>query len=161
MNEENINIQSAPGNQQASSNENPEHGTFVGWVKKHKKGIIIGGSITVVGIVGSILIRKNWDAITDAVKALISISKNGSVVIKTPKVVVKAAVPMEEITKDIVNDKVRALLNAGEEFDVRWHLRALSTGQKASQLKISQAAALGIKLDEHQTWVETYTKNCA
>jgi hypothetical protein len=161
MNEENLNIETTPSNQQTFPKENSENGTFAGWVKKHKKDIIIGGTITVVGIVGGILIVKNWDAITDGIQALISTSKKGSVVTKTQKVVFEAAVPMEEITKDIITDKPRALLNAGEEFDVSRHLRILSTGRKASQSKISQAAALGIKLDEHQTWVETYTKNCA
>lgn len=161
MNEDKRNIESAPSNQQATWNANSEHNTFIGWVKKHKKVVIIGGAITVVGIVAGITIRRNWHSITDGVQALISTSKKGAVEINTPKVVVDLVVPMDEIIKDIGTDKVRALLNAREEFDVRQHLRNLPIGRNASQLKISQAAALGIKLDEHQTLVKTFKKNCA
>ena len=161
MSEEKLSVELEPGNQQASLNINSEHGTFVGWVKKHKKGIIIGSTITTVGIVGGILIGGNWDAITDGAQALISKSKNRSVVTKTPQILVAAVVPVDEITKHVDTDKGRSLLNAGEEFNIRRHPRTLPIGKKASQSKISQAAILGIPLSEHQTWVETYKKNCA
>jgi inosine/xanthosine triphosphate pyrophosphatase family protein len=50
MREENMNIESVLRNQNTSSNENAEYSTFVGWVKKHKKGILIaGGAIVAIG----------------------------------------------------------------------------------------------------------------
>ena len=164
MSEEKMNVESSPDNQQASRNENSKHGAFVGWVKNHKKVLIISGTVAVVGIVVGISLGRNWSSIADNMQALISPSNKRAVAIKTPKVVadvVEVTVPMDEIVKDISTDKVKVLLNGGNEFSVRRHPRTLPKGRKASQLKITQAASLGIELEENQTWVIEFTKNCA
>lgn len=164
MNEEKVNVKSSPCNQQISRNDIPKHDTSIGWIKKHKKVLIIGGAVTVVGIVVGISLGRNWSSITDNMQTLISSSNKRAVAFKTPKVVtdvVEVSAPMDEIVKDVSTDRVKILLNGGNEFNVRRHPRTLPKGRKASQLKISQAAALGIELEENQTWVIEFTKNCA
>lgn len=89
MREENMNIESDPRNQHTSTNENSEYSTFVGWVKKHKKGILIaGGAIVAIG--AGCVVYKNWDSITNIFKTI----KPEPIVINNSSVSVKVAMPV-------------------------------------------------------------------
>ena len=56
---------------------------------------------------------------------------------------------------------VSKTLNNGVPFGVEGFIRNLPDGWHPSAEKIAQAAALGIKLGEHQTLVDPYMKNVA
>jgi hypothetical protein len=156
MREENMNIESDPRNQHTSSNENFEYSTFVGWVKKHKKGILIAeGAIVAIG--AGCVVYKNWDSITSIFKAV----KPGPVAINTPPASVMASMPVVDVIPEISTEAVSKIINNGEPFGVCGHPRNLSNGRNASAGKIALALEHGIELREHQTWVENYLKNCA
>lgn len=156
MREENMNIESVLRNQNTSSNENAEYSTFVGWVKKHKKGILIaGGAIVAIG--AGCLVYKNWDSVTAIFKAI----KPEPIVINNPQVSIKVAMPVVDVIPEIPTEKVSKIINNGEPFDVCGHPRNLPKGWNASAEKIALALENGTELGEHQTWVKNYLKNCA
>lgn len=156
MKEENMHIESELRNQNTSSNENAEYSMFAGWVKKHKKGILIaGGAIVAIG--AGCLVYKNWDSITSMFKS----SKPDSIVIDKPKVSVKAAMPVVDVIPETQIETVSKIINNGEPYGVCRHPRNLPNGWNASAEKIALALENGIELREHQTLVESYFKNCA
>ena len=133
-----------------------EKGTFIKWVKAHKKELIFAG-ISIASLIGIILGIKNKDSIEELWAALQkSVAK-----IPADKAVVKTTentIPVVETvsTTDIISLPVHREYRAA--FDVTGHIRNLCEGWHASPEKISAAAAHGIELLPGQTWVEDYTK---
>ena len=135
--------------------KNNEH-TFTTWVKKHKKGILVtGGAIVAIG--AGYMVYKNWDSLTVRFKTI----KPEPNVINNSSLSVKVEMPVEEVTPKIPSEVVSKNINNGESFCVREHRRTLSNGRNASAVKLAQAQEHGIILEEHETLVKSYSKNCA
>lgn len=54
-----------------------------------------------------------------------------------------------------------SIVNGGQPFLVSAHVRNLSESRRASPSRRELAKRRGIELEEHQTYVEEYKKNCA
>ena len=135
--------------------ENHDH-SFITWVKKHKKDILIaGGAIIAIG--AGYVVYKNWDSIN----ALFKSNKPEPIVINNPQVSVEIAMPVVDVLPEIPKEMANKILNGGEAFSVCEHIRNLPKGCNASVEKIALASEHGITLDQNQTWVENYLKNCA
>lgn len=142
-------------NRKKENIENDEHG-FIAWLKKHKKGILIAGG-TIVAIGAGYVVYKNWDSINAIFKSI----KPEFIAIENPELSVKAAMPVVDVIPEISTEAVNKIINNGEAFGVREHLRNLPNGRNASAKKIALALQHGIKLGKNQTLVENYLKNCA
>lgn len=135
--------------------ENQDH-SFTTWVKKHKKGIlIVGGTMVAIGV--GYVVYKNRDSINAIFKSI----KPESIAFENPELSVKAAMPVVYVIPEISTEAVNKIINNGEAFGVREHLRNLPNGRNASAEQIALASQHGIKLGENQTLVENYLKNCA
>lgn len=126
------------------------------WERNKKKVLIIGGVVVAVGV--GVLAFKNKDALIALVKGSKKLSSKvppiaDTTIIETTTEVI-TTVEMEAIT-------VSKTLNNGDPFGVEGFIRNLPEGWHPSAEKIAQAAALGIKLGEHQTLVDPYMKNVA
>lgn len=127
---------------------------FVGWVKAHKKQLLISG-ISVTAIIGIIFGLKNKEAIKELWEALENSLSNTPGKLPESITIVQTAPPViEEVIP------VRLYTSPQEPFDVSQHIRNLSGGRHHSIEKAAEAAALGIDLLPHQTLVDIYTK-CA
>jgi len=135
--------------------ENNEN-SFVTWVKKHKKGILIAGG-TIVAIGAGYVVYKNWDSISAIFKTI----KPEPIVINNSNVSVKAAMPVVNVIPEIPTETVNKIINHGEAFGVSEHIRNLPKGWNATVEKTALALEHGFTLSEYQTWVENYLKNCA
>lgn len=123
-----------------------EEKTFVNWVKKHKKQLIIAGVSTaaIISIIVGIENQKALEEVWASLRKLIE---------KKPDVisVVDNTVSITEVTP------VKDIVTTGKiPHDVAEHLRNLPEGWKASAEKIATAAEHGYDLLPGQTWVETY-----
>lgn len=126
------------------------------WERNKKKVLIIGGVVVAVGV--GVLAFKNKDALIALVKGGKKLSSKvppiaDTTIIETTTEVI-TTVETEAIT-------VNKTLNNGDPFGVEGFIRNLPDGWHPSTEKIAQAAALGIKLGEHQTLVDPYMKNVA
>lgn len=157
MTEQNMNIESKLRNQHTSLDENSDYSTFVGWVKKHKKGILIaGGAIVAIG--AGYAVHKNWDSVTAIFKTI----KPESIVINNTQASVGISeMPVVDVIPEIPTESISKLINNGKPFGVCGHPRNLPNGRHASAEKTALALEHGIELREHQTWVKNYLKNCA
>lgn len=139
-----------------SSETENEKGTFIKWVKAHKKELIFAG-ISAASLIGIILGIKNKDSIKElwaalqksvaklpADKAVMKVTENTITVVDTVS------------TTDVISLPAHSEYRA--VFDVTGHVRNLYEGWHASPEKIVAAAAHGIELLPGQTWVENYTK---
>lgn len=133
-----------------------EKGTFIKWVKSHKKELFLAG-ISIASLIGIIIGIKNKDSIKElwaalqktvakipADKAVMKVTENSISVVET--------VSTSDIILLPVHREYRAI------FDVTGHIRNLYEGWNASPEKMAAVAAHGIELLPGQTWVESYTK---
>jgi hypothetical protein len=126
------------------------------WERNKKKVLIIGGVVVAVGV--GVLVFKNRDALIALLKRGKGLASNvpqiaDPTIIETTSKVITTVEP-EAIT-------VSKTLNNGVPFGVKGFIRNLPDGWHPSAEKIAQAAALGMKLGEHQTLVGPYMKNVA
>ena len=131
-----------------NASDSPESKSLFDKVKEHKKEIIIVG-VTVAAVVGVVLMTKNWDSIKRVVfsrdsRNTISKQKNNIL-----------------MTTELINISITENVSIERAVDVSKHLRNLPVGWNASLSKIESAIEHGFILEEHQTWVENYTKICA
>jgi hypothetical protein len=120
-------------------------------IKEHKTEIIIVG-VTVVTVVGAVLITKNWDSI----KRLVFASDLKNNINKQKDIILMTTAPVNVcITENVTIESIERAV------DVNKHIRNLPEGWNASLSKIESALEHGFLLEEHQTWVDTYTKMCA
>ena len=127
-----------------------EKKTFLDWIKKHKKELIIAG-VSIAAIIAVIVGIKNHKALEEAWSSL------RKLVEKTPETIhVKKQMPITEVTP--VKDSVEINIVTADRIphDVAEHLRNLPEGWKASVEKIATAAEHGYDLLPGQTWVEAY-----
>lgn len=106
--------------------------TFLKKYKKKIKLVLIAGGVLVGGI---LIYNKNKDAITNCLKQFSTQSAS------------PIAIPQTKIVKTITTQYV----------NVPMYTRNLPVGQKASVLKLEQAAERNIKLAENQTFVREYS----
>lgn len=156
MKNENQNIETAYDNQQILSNEDSEHDTIVGWVKRHKKGILIAGG-TIVTIGASCLVYKNRDSIIPLFKTI----RPQPIVSNNSQVSVNVEIPVVDVISESPTVDVSKIINNGNPFPVSLHPRNLSNGRNASAEKIAQAEKIGLRLEKNQTFVNKYEKNAA
>lgn len=138
-----------------SETEN-EKGTFIKWVKAHKKELIFAG-ISITLLIGIILGIKNKDSIKELWAALQkSVAK-----LPADKTVMKVTENANTVVETVSTTDVISLPAHSEyrvAYDVTGHVRNLYEGWHASPEKIVAAAAHDIELLPGQTWVENYTK---
>lgn len=140
-------------NKEKKNIENHEH-SFITWVKKHKKGILIAGS-AIVAIGAGYVVYKNWDSLTAIFKSI----KPEPIAINNPQASVKARMPVMDVLPESPTEVVNKIINHGGAFGVCEHLRNLPKGRNASAMKTALASEYGFTLGAHQTWVENYLKN--
>ena len=131
-------------------------GTYITWVKSHKKELIFAG-ISITSIIGIILGIKNKDSIEALWKAL----QKSVAQVPADKAIVKVTentlpVVAAVSTTDMISLPVHREYMAA--FDVTEHIRNLHEGWHASPEKIAAAASHNIELLPGQTWVENYIK---
>jgi len=116
------------------------------FVKEHRTGIVIAG----VGIVGGVLIARNWDWI---------IRKDISIILSSEsKMKTITALDLPDVIKNTIVDAPTKC----KIIDYRMFIRNLPKGQRPSIEKVVSAAKNGIELSGNQTWVAPHTKRmCA
>jgi len=123
------------------------------WLSRNKKRVLITVSIIVIAVV-VFTIFKNLDATANKLSApnakLIEINKS--------KIMVNGTIPLFE-GNHTTPESINKIMNGGEEFLTKEHIRNLPLGWHASHEKIVQAEEHGFTPGEHQTWVENYIKN--
>lgn len=124
--------------------------TFLDWIKKHKKELIIAG-VSIAAIIAVIMGIKNREALGEAWSSL------RKLVEKTPEAIptVNSASNVQVMHAKVI-EEVDILRTDKIPHDVAEHLRNLPEGWKASAEKIATAAEHGYNLRPGQTWVEAY-----
>lgn len=110
------------------------------WFSRHKKLIIIGGTVI---------------AVSAAVAAYLLL-KPGNATVKLPEMP-KPELPLPDVSA-IENKTVDTLDSIIQKVvDVESYLRNLPEGQKASPAKVAEAIKMGINLPEGKTIVDGYS----
>ena len=131
---------------------------FCDWVKQHKKPIIVGCFIVVATVAG-VLIYKKLSLPKSSIERLKPLHLLEREALSQPLKIECPKLPsVNPITKSSVSE-VTTCLNGGEPFEVSKHIRNLPSNRQPSTDKILRALENGIDLSEHQTWVDSYTKN--
>ena len=65
----------------------------------------------------------------------------------------------EEIEDECCTENPEKIINNGEPFEVKGHIRNLGSNKHASAQKRQEAEEIGINLGEHETIVDPYSKN--
>lgn len=110
------------------------------WFSRHKKLVIIGGTVI---------------AVSAAVAAYLLL-KPGNATVKLPEIP-KPELPLTDVSA-IENKTVDTLDSIIQKVvDVESYLRNLPEGQKASPAKVAEAIKMGINLPEGKTIVDGYS----
>ena len=127
-----------------------EKSAFLGWVKSHKKQLILAG-VSIIGIILVILGIKNkasLKALWSSLKA--SIARTPVTKVTTTQVTgVTQSVKLKPIPETPIISRAA--------HDVSKHIRTLPPGRHASPIKQATAAANGFTLLPNQTWVKGYS----
>ena len=128
---------------------------FFGWVKQHKKQLILAG-ISISVVIGIILGAKNQEVLDELWATLKKSTKNE----------LQPRFKTISLTQTILpeNDVMITPRNytlPQEPVDVCMHIRTLTGGRVHSAKKAAEAEALGILLLPNQTLVYPYTKYAA
>ncbi len=133
-----------------------EKGTFIKWVKAHKKELFLAG-ISIASLIGIILGIKNKDSIKELWAALQkSVAK-----LPADKAVMRVTENPIPVVQTAIESIAVEVTTAEKIIDVNKHIRNLPLGHKASPEKLLSAIANGIELSANQTWVDAYSKMCA
>ena len=119
--------------------------------KDHKKEIAIG-AVTILSVVAIVLVVKNRATIEAAIKS--THTKGG--LANSLKTRNNVAPTISEVTPTNIPRNAPIV-----EINVRGHIRNLPEGWNPSASNKEVAKKLGYCLDEHQTWVNPYTKIAA
>jgi len=141
------------------------------FIKKHKTEIIVVAAGIVV-VSGTIIIAKNWSAITDNFSGAIKPdTKINYGIIKgieqpAPSLIKNQPRAIPEINKALITQTIiqKAPLEitpTEKIIGVSSHLRNLPSGYHASPMKVSTAMNNGFILNQGQTWVDAYSKAMA
>lgn len=122
---------------------------FIEKVKVHKKEIAFGAAI-VISVVVAVIVARNKTSFKSVMKA------SGVEEILTNSVETRNnAVPL---IAESVENRVTCSLPNSSIINVREHVRNLPEGWHPSIRKVELAAKYGYSLEEHQTYVNAYTK---
>ena len=132
-----------------------EKNDFLGWVKQHKKQLILAG-ISISVVIGIILGAKNKKILEELWETLKKSTKNElhsefKTIPLTPKT----------LPENDVLTIPRNYTLPQEPVEVGMHIRTLTGGRVHSAEKAAKAKALGILLLPNQTLVDPYTKYAA
>ncbi len=136
---------------------NNQNNTEMSWWKRNKKKVlIIGGVVVAVGI--GVLVFKNKDVLIALIKKSKTVANTAPIIDSQPII---EKIP--EVTNVVNVETVipNTPINNGVPFEVNGFVRNLPNNWYPSAEKLGQAAALGIELGEHQTFVNPYKKNVA
>ncbi|MCH4056709.1 MAG: hypothetical protein LKE89_01990 [Lactobacillaceae bacterium] len=131
-------------------NENKKK-SFIEKAKEHKKEIAIG-AVAILSVVTIVLVVKNKTTIEAAIKS--THTKGG--LANSLKTRNNVAPTISEVTPTNIPSNAPIV-----EINVRGHIRNLPEGWNPSASNKEAARNLGYCLDEHQTWVNPYTKIAA
>ena len=131
-------------------NENKKK-SFIEKAKEHKKEIAIG-AVAILSVVAVVLVVKNKATIKAAFKSM----NNEGVLVNSLETRNSVAPIISEVTPTSIPSNVPIV-----EINVRGHIRNLPEGWNPSASNKEIARTLGYCLDEHQTWINPYTKTAA
>ncbi|MDE1549833.1 hypothetical protein [Jeotgalibaca caeni] len=120
-------------------------------VKDHKKEIV-AGTVIILSVVAIVLVVRNKDSLMASIKSSDtegSLNKNLEIKSNVAPTI-SGAIP----TSISDNSPIATTIVIG-------HVRNLPEGWKPSTNKLELARNLGYFLEEHQTWVNSYTKAVA
>lgn len=128
---------------------------FLGWVKQHKKQLILAG-ISISVVIGIILGVKNKDVLEVLCETLKkSVKSEPQPEFKTFSLA-QTVLPENDVLISPRNYTIPQ-----EPVEVCMHIRTLTGGRVHSAEKAAEAEALGILLQPNQTLVDPYTKYAA
>lgn len=123
-------------------------------VREHKKEIAIGAAVVFIGVT-AVLVVKNREAFVSAIKSTcieeVLVNSLGTQNNACPII-------SESVSERFLSPNNLPIVNT---TSVREHIRNLPVGWKPSMSKVELAAKYGYSLEEHQTWVNAYTKASA
>ena len=128
---------------------------FLGWVKQHKKQLILAG-ISISVVIGIILGAKNKEVLEELWATLRKSTKNEL----QPKFKT-ISLPQTVRPENASLLTPRHYTLPQEPVDVCMHIRTLPAGRVHSVEKAAKAEAIGILLQPNQTLVDSYTKYAA
>lgn len=120
------------------------------WWKRNKNRIIMGGAI-VLGAVGACFLVDALPTIGSCLRR-----KASQVPCSLSNQIGQVSKSTESLVEPIIVHETPKL---GRAINVSQHIRNLSGGKLPSSEKVATALEHNFVLGEHQTWVETYTKN--
>lgn len=128
---------------------------FLGWVKRHKKQLILAG-ISISAVIGIILGVKNKGVLEELWTTLKRSTKNE----------LQPEFKAISLTQTVLPENDMLIIPRNytlpqEPVDVCMHIRTLTGGRVHSAEKAAEAEALGIILLPNQTLVDPYTKYAA
>ena len=121
------------------------YGRFKAFVHKHKTKIIVIGGV----VVTSVVVAKNWDSLVEHFAPNLL---SNALDVKN-----LSGIPAVDTITNIINDE--SVKNNIRQFPLS--IRNLPDGWSASAEKLALAKEMNIDLLEQQTWVRSFTKNCA
>ena len=128
---------------------------FLGWVKQHKKQLILAG-ISISVVIGIILGAKNKEVLEELWATLRKSTKNELHPEFKTTFLTQTVLPENDV---LLTPRHYTLPQ--EPVDVCMHIRTLTGGRVHSAEKAAEAKALGILLLPNQTLVDPYTKYAA
>lgn len=128
---------------------------FLGWVKQHKKQLILAG-ISISVVIGIILGARNKDVLEELWAILKKSAKSESQPEFKTISHTQTVLPENEV---LISPRNYTLPQ--EPVNVCMHIRTLTDGRVHSAAKAAEAEALGILLLPNQTLVDPYTKYAA
>lgn len=128
---------------------------FLGWVKQHKKQLILAG-ISISVVIGIILGAKNKDILEELWATLKRRTNNDLQPKYQPISLTQTVMPENDA---LITPRNYTLPQ--EPVDVCMHIRTLPVGRVHSAKKAAEAEAIGILLQPNQTLVDSYTKYAA
>lgn len=128
---------------------------FLGWVKRHKKQLILAG-ISISAVIGIILGVKNKGVLEELWTTLKRSTKNE----------LQPEFKAISLTQTVLPENDMLIIPRNytlpqKPVDVCMHIRTLTGGRVHSAEKAAEAEALGIILLPNQTLVDPYTKYAA
>ena len=128
---------------------------FLGWIKQHKKQLILAG-ISISVVIGIILGAKNKDILEELWATLKRRTNNDLQPKYQPISLTQTVMPENDA---LITPRNYTLTQ--EPVDVCMHIRTLPVGRVHSAEKAAEAEAIGILLQPNQTLVDSYTKYAA
>lgn len=131
-----------------------DNSSFRGWWNRNRKKVLITCGI-VAGALGGYALYMNRSAIGTFTGE--QLARMASLTDTMPKETVCQA--SSEALMLVESTDVQEITEMVQSINVTEHIRNLSGGKTPSLQKVATALEHNFVLGEHQTWVESYTKN--